>query len=192
MSTGAYPYPFWHSEKKWDAYNYATTIHFVIQNGAIPGALRATEQDKTRPRVAHTWDGLWRWQQAGVPMPYVSLYDYLLSKDNPYGTQLNEAYRALEAGMRPHNCNACHAPDNQGESDKLEFFVYPNQALAGRHDIVTQLIANEMPPPDNALHLSAGIEDEAEREALISLARDFESAGDKALGWEGDNKPEFQ
>src|SRR5207302_2405230 len=60
MSTGAYPYPFWHSEKKWDAYNYATTIHFVIQNGGIPGALRGTEQDKVRPKVAHTWDGLWQ------------------------------------------------------------------------------------------------------------------------------------
>jgi len=188
MSTGAYPYPFWHSEKKWDAYNYATTIHFVIQNGGIPGALRGTEQDKVRPKVAHTWDGLWRWQRAGVAMPYVSIYDYLFSKDNPHTAQLNEAYRALEAGMRPHNCNACHAPDNQGESDKLEFFVYPNQALTGRHDIVAQVMDNTMPPEDNTLHLPAGIVDDSERELLLKLARDFETAGDEALAWEGDKK----
>jgi hypothetical protein len=188
MSTGAYPYPFWHSEKKWDAYNFATTIHFVIQNGSILGALRSTEQDKTRPKVAHTWDGLWRWQQAGVQMPYVSLYDYLMSKDNPYTAQLNEAYRALEAGMRPHNCNACHAPDNQGESDKLEFFVYPNQALAGRHDIVSQIMDNTMPPEDNTLHLPAGIANDSDRDLLLKLARDFETAGDEALAWEGDKK----
>ena len=188
MSTGAYPYPFWHSEKKWNAYNFATTIHFIFQGGVMIGALRATEQDPKRPKVAHSWDGLWRWQQAGVQMPYVSLYDYLLSKDNPYGKQLNESYRALEAGMRPHNCNACHAPDNQGESDKLEFFVYPNQALAGRHDIVSQLMDNTMPPEDNTLHLPAGIADSSDRDLLLKLARDFETAGDEALAWEGDKK----
>jgi hypothetical protein len=191
MSTGAYPYPFWHSAKKWDAYNYATTIHFVIENGMVVGALRSSEQDTTRPKVAHAWDGLWRWQQNGVQMPYVSIYAYLLSKTNPYAGQLDESYRALESEMRQHNCQACHAPDNQGESAELEFFVYPNQALAGRHDIVSQLSTNEMPPEDNTLHLPAGISDPAERAQLLRLARDFEAAGDKALGWEGDNKPQF-
>ena len=191
MSTGAYPYPFWHSEKKWNAYSYATTIHFIIQNGVMVGALRGAEQDTTRPRVAHTWDGLWRWQQGGVQMPYVSIYEYLLSKDNPHTKELNDSYRALEARMRQHNCHACHAPDNQGESAQLEFFVYPNQALAGRHDIVTQLEANEMPPEDNTLHLPAGITDPAERDLLLQLARDFEVAGDDALAWEGDKKIQF-
>jgi hypothetical protein len=188
MSTGAYPYPFWHSEKKWDAYNYATTIHFIIQNGGILGALRSTEQDKTRPKIAHTWDGLWRWKQAGVSMPYVAIYDYLFSKDNPYTARLDEAYRTLEAGMRPHHCNACHAPDKQGESDKLECFVLPNQALSGRHDIVSQVIDNTMPPEDNTLHLPAGIADTSDRDLLLKLARDFETAGDEALAWEGDKK----
>src|SRR5262249_52855633 len=148
-------------------------------------ALRSTDQDTTRPKVAHTWDGLWQWKQDGVQMPYVSIYDYLLSKRNPYTAQLNDAYRTLEARMRQNNCQACHAPDNQGNSAQLEFFVYPNQALAGRHDIVSQLEDNVMPPEDNTLHLPAGITDEAERKLLIKLARDFESAGDKALGWEG-------
>ena len=188
MGTGAYPYPFWHSTKKWDAYNYAKTIHFVIDDGVMVGALRSTEQDKSRPVVKHGWDGLWRWQHAGVQMPYVSLYDYLFSKENPYVPQLDGAYRALELAMRKHNCNACHAPDNQGESEQLEFFVYPNQALAGRHDILTQIEANEMPPQDNTLHLPAGIADSTERDLLIKLARDFEIAGDEALAWEGDKK----
>ena len=90
-----------------------------------------------------------------------------------------------------HNCNACHAPDNQGESSQLEFFVYPNQALAGRHDIVAQLEANLMPPEDNTLHLPAGIADSSERDLLLKLARDFEVAGDDALAWEGDKKTQF-
>jgi hypothetical protein len=192
MPIGAFPYPFWHSAKKWDSYNYATTVHFILQDGTVTGALRSLDQDTTRPKVAHSWDGLWQWEQDGVQMPYVSIYDYLLSKGNPYAGQLNDTYRALEARMRQNNCQACHAPDNQGNSAQLEFFVYPNQALAGRHDIVTQLTKNEMPPKGNTLGLTAGIADPAERDALIGLARDFEATGDKALGWEGDNKTEFQ
>ena len=56
-------------------------------------------------------------------MPYVSIYDYLLSKGNPYADKLNDSYRALEARMRQNNCQACHAPDNQGNSAQLEFFA---------------------------------------------------------------------
>jgi hypothetical protein len=191
MPIGAYPYPFWHSNSKWDSYSYSTTIHFIIQGEEVVGALRSSEQDTTRPKTPHVWDGLWRWQQGGVRMPYVSLYDYLLSKGNPFTARLDDTYRALEARMRKNNCQACHAPDNQGKSQQLEFFVYPNQALTGRHDIITQLESNAMPPEDNTLGLVAGIDDTAERDELISLARDFESAGDKALAWEGDNKEQF-
>jgi mono/diheme cytochrome c family protein len=191
MPIGAYPYPFWHSNSKWDAYNYATTIHFIIQNGEVIGALRSTDQDTTRPKTAHMWDGLWRWEQGGVQMPYVALYDYLLSKDNPFTQRLDDSYRALEARMRQNNCQACHAPDNQGQSAQLEFFVYPNQALAGRHDIIAQLEKNEMPPKDNTLGLAAGIADSGERDQLLRLARAFEAAGDQALEWEGDNKVQF-
>jgi mono/diheme cytochrome c family protein len=191
MPIGAYPYPFWHSANKWDSYSYSTTIHFIIQNGVVIGALRAAELDTTRPKTAHSWDGLWQWEQGGTQMPYVSLYDYLLSKDNPYTAQLDDSYRALEGRMRQNNCQACHAPDNQGMSQQLEFFVYPNQALAGRHDIITQLVKNEMPPKDNTLGLAAGIADQSERDKLIGLARDFEAVGDKALAWEGDNKEQF-
>src|SRR5215475_346389 len=56
MPIGAFPYPFWHSAKKWDSYNYATTVHFIIQNDQVIGALRSADQDATRPKVAHAWD----------------------------------------------------------------------------------------------------------------------------------------
>lgn len=187
MSIGAYPYPFWHANGKWSSYNYSTTIHFIIQDGEVIGALRAAEQDAARPKVVHTWNGLWRWEQNGKRMPYVSLYDYLLSKDNPYIAKLDEAYRTLEARMRKNHCLVCHAPDNKGGSPQLEFFVYPSQALAGRHDIIAQLIDDQM-PPENDLGITAGIADIAERDLLIKFAQDFEATGDAALTWEGDNK----
>lgn len=59
MPAGAYPYPFWHSEKKWNAYTYATAMHLVIEHGRVLGALRGSAQDQTRPKTAHTWDGVW-------------------------------------------------------------------------------------------------------------------------------------
>ena len=64
--------------------------------------------------------------------------------------------------------------------------------LAGRHDIITRLTRNEMPPKGNPPNLLAEITDPAEVDLLIKLARDFEFAGDQALAWEGDNKTEFQ
>jgi hypothetical protein len=94
--------------------------------------------------------------------------------------------------MRKNNCQACHAPDNQGQSQQLEFFVYPSQALAGRHDIIAQLENNQMPPRDNTLGLAAGIADQTERDQLLALAREFEAAGDRAMAWEGDNKEQFR
>lgn len=185
MPMGAFPYPFWHSSGKWDSYSYSTTIHLIVEDGAVIGALRSIEQDRARPMTPHTWDGRWRWEDGAGQMPYVSIYGYLFSKENLYVGKLDESYRALEAQMRAHRCPTCHAPDNKGSSDQLEFFVYPNQALAGRHDIIAQIGDDQM-PPENALGITPGISDPARREEFLAAARAFEAAGDAALSWEGD------
>jgi len=184
MPPGAYPYPFWHNAKKWDAYNYATTLHFVIKHGEVLGALRSSAQDRQRAKVDRKWDGQWRWTENGREMPYVALYDYLLSPGNPFRQKLDTAYRDLESGMRQHSCDACHAPDNLGHSELLELLVYPNHALVGRHDIVAQL-ADDVMPPTNTLGIPEGIPDHEARDRLMDLARAFETVGDQALAWEG-------
>lgn len=191
MEIGAYPYPFWHADGKWKGYSYAQEIIFIIQNGEIIGALRSADQDTTKPLTSHSWDGNWQWEEGGEAMPYVSLYSYVFSAANPYIADVDRSYRALESGMRQHNCQACHAPDNQGESAQLEFFTYPAQALAGRNDIVTQLSMNLMPPQDNKLSLPVGIASDTERQALVDLAMDFQKAADKALDFDGDLKTQY-
>src|SRR5262245_30808264 len=45
LDEGEYPYPFWHSEKKWDAYNYATEVILVYQEGKLRGAFRSAVTD---------------------------------------------------------------------------------------------------------------------------------------------------
>ena len=83
----------------------------------------------------------------------------------------------------------CHSPDNYANAAQLEFFNYPNQALYARNDIITHLENNTMPPANNTLGLPAGVADESERQELLVLAREFKSAGDAALGYEGELKP---
>lgn len=176
MPPGAYPYPFWHSAKKWDAYSYATTIHLVLERGRVVGALRGAVQDTARAKAPHAWDGAWPWSR-------VSLYSYLLSPGNPHALALDTAYRALEARMREHGCPNCHAPDNNGKAPQLELLVYPNQALGGRHDIVAQLENDAMPPAD-VNGPDPGIADPVERTRLLELARQFALTGDATLTWE--------
>jgi hypothetical protein len=119
------------------------------------------------------------------------LYNYILSPENPYVQQVDESYRALEGELRKSSCMLCHSPDNVDNIAQLEFFNYPNQALYGRHDIVRRLVENTMPPVEPSMNFEhAGIADDAQRGNLLELARAFESAGDLALDYDGELKPD--
>src|SRR4051812_38780684 len=100
LEMGSYPYPFWHSKKKWDSYELAKEIVLIFQGGQWVGAMRAPDQDTSRPHVAHTWSGQWQWETGGQAQPYVTLYSYLFSTANPHVTRLDTAYRALSENMR--------------------------------------------------------------------------------------------
>jgi hypothetical protein len=139
--------------------------------------------------VAHTWSGQWHWELGGVQMPYVSLYAYLLSPNNPHATRLDAAYRALSDGLRSQSCFMCHSPDNHAGITPLEFFNYPNQALVARNSIIARLQENTMPPKTNDLGLAGGIASDEDRQALIAAAREFKDAGDAALAFEGQTAP---
>jgi hypothetical protein len=186
LEMGSYPYPFWHSAKKWTSYQLATEFLVIVQNGKWFGAMRSATQDTTRPMVAHAWSGQWQWEVAGTQMPYVSLYAYLFSPSNPNVTRLDSAYRALSDGLRAQSCMMCHSPDNHAGITPLEFFNYPNQALSARNGIIARLQQNDMPPATNDLGLQLGIADDTDRQELIGLAQEFKAAGDAALAYEGE------
>jgi hypothetical protein len=183
LDMGAYPYPFWHSKKKWDSYQYATELILVFQQGKIVAAYRSDQQDKKRPHVAHDWDGRWQWTDAkGQEQPYVSLYTYLLSPENPYANELDVAYRAFAAAAREQSCSICHSPNNATAMNPLRLLTFPNQSLAMRHNIVAQLAQNLMPR-------DTGIPDDATRQKLLGLAEQFAAVGDQALKYEGEPLP---
>ncbi len=185
LDAGEYPYPFWHSEKKWDAYNYATEVILVYQEGKLKGAVRSAVADKSRPKVAKTWDHKWHWfspganHEADQAEPRVTLYSSLFTPTNPHVKELDSAYRKLALGFNQFKCFECHTPTNQAKMNMLEFFNFPNQALAGRNRIITVLEENSMPPID-------GIENPRDRQTMIELARDFKRIADEALGFENE------
>jgi len=186
LDVGEYPYPFWHAKEKWTSYQQSVELLFFIQNGKILGALRSETKDTARPMVDHTFDGNWQWMDPGGEIePYVTLYTYLFSANNPHVNTLDTAYRALEEEMRAHSCQTCHSPDNAVKMNPLELFNYPNQALSARHDLVTELVENSM-PPQNTLGLPVGIMDTAQRDKLKGLAETFAKAADDALAFEGE------
>jgi hypothetical protein len=185
LDGGSYPYPFWHSEKKWRAYEVATELHFVIEDGRILAAMRTAEADANRPKHARAWDGKWTWGEGNVE-PKNTLFQNLFSAANPHVPALEKAYRQLEEGMRPYNCTGCHVPNNPAGMNPLELLVYPNQALAARKAIIHELEENKMPP--ETATSDAGIADPKAREQLLTLARDFAAVADRALEAEGEPK----
>jgi hypothetical protein len=180
LDAGDYPYPFWHSGKKWTAYEQATEVLFVFDSaGRIPVAVRTTP-DPTHEHDPRTWDGVWTWN-AGQE-PHVSLYTYLFSPGNPHVAALDTAYRSLEETMREQDCSKCHSPSNSAMALHLELLNYPNQALTARHKIAHLIQINAMPPV-------TGIPSDDTRADLIQRAMTFANAGDAALAYEGEPVP---
>jgi hypothetical protein len=180
LDPGVYPYPFWHSPKKWESWERCLELLFIFENGKVIAAYRSAEQDPTRSHVARVWDGKWRWKSRdGAEQPRVALYRWLFSPKNPHVKALDAAYRELEAGMRTQNCTLCHSPNNAVEMNPLRLLNYPNQALTERHRLVEQVEQNLMPPEN-------GIASAAARRRLIALAKRFAQTGDRALAYEGE------
>lgn len=177
LDEGEYPYPFWHSAKKWRSYEASVELLFFFEGEKIVAAVRSDVQDDSRSHVSRVFDGEWTWDNGAEPRN--ALYTALFSTNNPNVERLETAYRALEEGMQVQNCTACHDPANNAMVQRLAVLNYPNLALGGRHEIVAQLEGNMMPP-------GIGVADQVVRLDLIRLAREFESAGDEALTYEGE------
>lgn len=184
LDAGEYPYPFWHSQPKWESYERTRALLFFFERDAITAVLRSEEQDADRPHSERVWDGQWRWEDG--QQPRVALFSFLFSKDNPHIEPLDRAYRAFSEKQREAACESCHNPSNPSKINPLEFFNYPNQALTGRHDIVEQLQQNRMPPASSS-DAPAGIENADYRQELLALARSFADLGDRALAFEADD-----
>lgn len=177
MSAGSYPYPFWHSKEKWDAYQATTQVIFVFRGPTIVAGYRAGEDASRRTVDRGTFDGQWRWfDELGEEQPRVALFSYLLSPENPHLAALDRVFRTLEGEARSSSCESCHAPDNITRMNPLVILNLPNQALVARHELLEVLSENSMPP-------EVGLDEETRR-TLAELAEGFAQMGDRALEYE--------
>jgi hypothetical protein len=172
-----YPYPFWHSANKWRSYQQTTQVGLLLKGGKLLAGYRDAGIDKSTKTADHLWTGFWTIDDQGKLQPRTALFSYLLSSDNPEQVPLDRTYKALANEARKYQCAECHSPANPTNMNPLLILNLPSQALSGRHEIVYQILTNQMPP-------GRGISDEASRERLLHLARDFEKVGDQALGYE--------
>lgn len=191
LDPGEYPYPFWHSHKKWQGYVDLVSVVLVFQGNEIVAAYRVAKSDPAKPVAERPWDGQWSWTDAnGTAQPRVSLFNYMFAADNPYRAAVDDAYRKLESRFRAQNCQECHAPDNKGKSRQLYMMMYPNQSLIGRHRLMKILKENKMPPEDEETNHPAGIADKAVHTELVRLAQSFVKEADAAVAFESSRRPE--
>lgn len=185
LDPGEYPYPFWHNPNKWTAYVNAEKVALVFSTGRLVSAMRVAPDPLSLNLIKRDWDARWTWtNEKGEPQPRVALFSYLFSKDNPHVADLDASYRRLETTFREQNCMSCHEPDNRSRINDLLLLNYPNQALIARRSLVAVLEENKMPPGNELAHEPTGIQDDAVRQELIGLAREFEKRADAAFAYE--------
>jgi hypothetical protein len=188
LAPGQFPYPFWHSDDKWNTYQGANNLLLWIDpRSATIRFAQFTNRGATAPigvssPLQHQFDGKWMWTDAaGRTQPQATLFDGLFRADNPYLGQLDGAYRKLALSMRDGQCDSCHSPDNKHGMSRLVLLQTPAHAAGEIKRVIRSLRRDTMPLDD------AGIEAPLEgpvKDALLKNAGAFDALVDAAKQWE--------
>ena len=188
LQPGQFPYPFWHSDAKWNTYQASNNLLLWIDPKSVTIRFaQFTDTGVTPPINVSTalpreFDGKWMWTDtAGRVQPQVTLFDGLFSADNPYLHKLDGAYRKLAISLREGQCSSCHEPDNKHGMKRLVLLQTPAHAAGEIKRVIKALRRDSMPLDD------AGIEQPLEgpvKEALLKNAGAFDALVDAAKDWE--------
>jgi hypothetical protein len=189
LDPGQYPYPFWHSAKKWNEYQSANTLVLWIDprsKSIVVGQFINDGQERAglrSPPVARPpFDGQWMWTDAkGDTQPAPALFRGLFSDDNPYLGELEPRYRDLANVLRTGHCNDCHVPANPDGLKRLVLLQTPVHAASEIKRLMKAVRDNEMPVDDT--HLYRDIDPDT-RAALLDYGGAFEATVDAARAWE--------
>jgi hypothetical protein len=192
MPPGRYPYPFWHSEKKWDAYEKANQLRFrMTTDGRVRFAYRAdVGSNENRGPYKHVerppFYGEWMWpSDNGSAQPVVTLFSEFYSKDNPHLGALDAAYRKMAIKFRDADCAVCHAPDGHRVMDKLTLLQTPLHAATSIDAVLDEVRTNRMPVDLSGDPMPL---DPALKKDLLTVGEAFRQLIQTADGWERDNK----
>ena len=188
MPPGEYPYPFWHSAAKWNAYETANELKFYLDHdGKVFVVTRSQNgSEAARGPYAHVtppaFDGNWQWQDAsGHVQPHASLFSNRYSTANPYLPALDNSYRAFALQARQATCLNCHTPENKADMTHLVLLQTPVHASGEIDDVLKQVRNGDMPQDD--LGLKADIKPDL-RAALLKTGEAFRQELHLADQWE--------
>lgn len=189
LSPGQFPYPFWHEAEKWAMYEKANELilwwdaksscvkagQFTVF-GATPPAQMSV------PVTPPVFDGQWRWTDAqGKSQPAVTLFDGLMSPDNPYVGKLDTAYKKLALRLREGQCFQCHVPSNPDGMKRLVLLQTPMHAAAEIKRVLKTVREDRMPRDEFGIESPL---DPKIKDALLNEGIAFEKVLDQAREWE--------
>lgn len=189
LPAGDYPYPFWHSADKWNAYETSNEVRMYFNpQGTVFAVTRdAAGSDDKRGTYSHAvtpaFNGAWQWQDAGgTPEPRVTLFSARYSAANPNLASVDGSYRTFALRMRDSSCLECHTPLNKAGSERLVLLQTPRHAAAEIDNVIKALQTGEMPQDDLGLRKDIPHE---ERASVLAAAEAFRKNLTQADKWEG-------
>ena len=200
LQAGQYPYPFWHSDEKWENYEKANELVFTVdlQTAKIIGLQRSTlGQDDpaidaklhyamTAPPRRFTKDE-WMWRDGnGQMQPSVTLFKGLYSSDNPHLAGLEQTYVDFALQMRNNTCSVCHVPNNPEKMKHLVLLQTPAHA-AGEIDRVIRAVEADAMPAESWAG-PKGIRNAEMKAKFLAVAYAFKGEVDAARQWEQDSQ----
>jgi hypothetical protein len=188
LPPGHFPYPFWHSAAKWDAYEKSNQINFYLSpDGRVRLVTRHNGGSESgRPEYRHVeppvFAGQWNWTDAnGQAQPAVTLFSDLYSASNPVLPELDQRYRAFALNLRDADCQSCHVPDGHKYMRKLTLLQTPLHT-AGEIEATLRAV-RESSMPQNKQGDKVKLDPEL-RETLLRNGEAFRRALHEADAWE--------
>jgi cytochrome b561 len=194
LPPGRYPYPFWHNDSKWEAYERSNELRFrTRKDGRVEFAYRSDSgSDDNRGPYKHVertpFVGAWMWQDDnGGAQPVVTLFSEFYSPDNPRLADLDVAYRKMALAFREADCTMCHQPEGHSRMNKLVLLQTPVHAASHIDAVLVEIRSGKMPVDHygDPLPIKPAL-----RERLLSEGTEFKRLIDAADAWERDhNRP---
>ena len=193
MPAGDYPYPFWHSSDKWNAYETMNQVNFYLNDkGEIfvgtRGDKGSNDAKGAYTHVAHEpfQKDHWQWtDESGKPQPEVTLFSARYQSANPHTQRLDQTYKAFASEMRQASCDGCHNPSNPAHSDALTLLQTPTHAAGEIDRVIKEVEDGTMPQDDLGMRKEI---DPKLRAAILRTAQAFRNELVAADEWEA-NRP---
>lgn len=191
LPPGRYPYPFWHSDAKWQAYEKSNELRFrMSKEGRVVFAYRADSGSEANrgayaPVVHKPFLGEWMWRDdKGGAQPVATLFSEFYSPDNPGLAALDDSYRRMAIAFRNADCTVCHQPEGHRKMNKLTLLQTPLHAATHIDAVLDEIRTGKMPVDD---YDDPKKLDPALKAELLDSGEAFKRLIDTADAWERAN-----